>query len=74
MYWWWNPSWNPNRLAAVRGNALAPIDLNPTCLPKAEATCAKLSLVPNGGGVTRSQAAAGRGEINVTCSPALEQS
>lgn len=72
VYWLWRPSWKQNTLAIV--NAKATVDLNSSCLPRAEAGCASLGLEPVSGYVSRAQAAAGRGEFEVKCSPRLEQS
>ncbi|MFY2823221.1 hypothetical protein [Ruegeria sp. MALMAid1280] len=71
VYWWWKPSWKETTLAKV--NALEVIDLNSSCLPRVEAGCADIGMEPVSGYVSRAQAAAGRGELEIKCSPRLEQ-
>ncbi len=71
LYWaWW-----PNRRGAtlINVNAKTNVEVTPSCLQRFETTCQELGLEPASGFVTRDQAAAGRGEITVKCSPRLEQ-
>ena len=71
-YWLWRPSWKEGTLAKV--NALETVELNSNCLQRIEASCSSLGLEPASGFVSRALAAAGRGELEIKCSPRLEQS
>ncbi|MGD1883512.1 MAG: hypothetical protein ACFB11_14535 [Paracoccaceae bacterium] len=72
VYWLWSPNRTGNTLAKV--NALDAVTLTDGCVSRMEAGCANLGLEINTGFVSRAQAALGRGEITVKCSPRLEQS